>query len=107
MRFRATLAFSFLVFVVALLASVGAKETYPVEIHGPKNDDTWVAGSTVWLRQDGLHSGENDAFLGIFNSILLCQSGKPKLPRRGWEETATSSTRRQTLGKARADLPLD
>jgi len=99
MRFRlgATLAFSFLVFIVALLASVGAKETYPVVIYEPKNDDTWVAGSTVtikvtstiktsakvWLRPDSPHSGETDAFLGIFDLTLPKWEAKAPTSRVG------------------------
>ncbi|KAI0287649.1 hypothetical protein BC826DRAFT_1042856 [Russula brevipes] len=75
MRFRATLAFSFLVFIVALLVSVRAEQKYPLTIRKPVLDQTWIEGHTV-------HITVNAHFYGIFKY----SSAGAYLRRRGMED---------------------
>ncbi|KAI0287647.1 hypothetical protein BC826DRAFT_1042839 [Russula brevipes] len=83
MRFRATLAFSFLVFIVALLVSVRAEQKYPLTIREPVPDQTWIEGSSVHIVLD-VH------FYGIFfkypsAGAYLRRQGMKDYPLTGFE----------------------
>jgi hypothetical protein len=64
MRFRVTLAFSFLVFIVTLLVSVRA-EGYPLTIREPQQRDTWIEGNTVHIAVYVVH-GEVQCLGSLF-----------------------------------------